>query len=361
MKQRAFVAMSGGVDSSIVAAMLLEQGYEVVGITMRVWSGDEPQADAPRQCCSESAARDAREVAAHLSIKHYVVNYLEPFHNFVIQDFIATYLNGETPNPCIRCNRYVKFGKLLEEAVALEADYLASGHYARIQHDKPSGRYLLMKGADKQKDQSYTLYSLTQDQLSKLMFPLGDQTKDDTRRFAKELGLRVAHKKDSQEICFIPDGDYRTFLKKRAHEMFEPGPILTLDDREIGQHRGLPLYTVGQRRGLGIPAGEPLYVVRLDPKRNALIVGPDSAVWGKELKARDVNWVALSQAPEQTRAKVKIRYLHKEQVATIRALDARTVHVRFEDPQRAITPGQAAVFYDGDTVLGGGTITSTSE
>jgi tRNA-specific 2-thiouridylase len=361
MKQRVFVAMSGGVDSSVAAAMLLEEGYEVIGITMRVWSGDEPESDAPRQCCSESAARDATEVAARLSIKHYVVNYLEPFHNFVIQDFVATYLRGETPNPCIRCNRYVKFGQLLEEAVALEADYLASGHYAGIQRDESSGRYLLMKGADEQKDQSYTLYLLTQGQLSKLMFPLGNQRKEETRRIAQELGLGVAHKRDSQEICFIPDGDYGSFLKKHVRETFEPGPILALDGREIGEHRGLPLYTVGQRKGLGIPAGEPLYVVRLDTTRNAVIVGPDSAVWGKEFQARDVNWIAFSHAPEETRAKVKIRYLHKEQDATVHAIDERTVQVRFDAPQRAITPGQAAVFYDDDTVLGGGTITSTSE
>jgi len=349
------------VDSSIAAAMLLKQGYEVVGITMRVWSGDEPQTDVARACCSERAVRDARDVAARLSIKHYVVNYIEPFHDLVIQDFIATYLKGETPNPCIRCNRYVKFGKLLEEAVALGADYLASGHYARIQLDESSGRFLLMKGADKQKDQSYALYSLTQKQLSKLMFPLGDRRKADTRRIAQELGLRVAHKTDSQEICFIPNGDYGAFLKKHVRETFEPGPILTLDGSEIGKHRGLPFYTVGQRKGLGIPAGEPLYVVRLDPTRNALIVGPDSAVWGKEFQARDVNWIAISHAPKEIRAKVKVRYLHKEQDATIRALDERSVRVRFEDPQRAITPGQAAVFYDGDTVLGGGTITSTGE
>jgi tRNA-specific 2-thiouridylase len=353
--------MSGGVDSSLAAAMLLQQGYDVVGITMRVWSGDEPETDVPRACCSERAARDAREVAARLSIKHYVVNYLEPFHDLVIQDFITTYLQGETPNPCIRCNKYVKFGKLLEEAVALEADYLASGHYARIQRDEASGRFLLMKGVDKKKDQSYTLYSLTQEQLAKLLFPLGDQHKEDTRRIAKELGLRVADKKDSQEICFIPDGDYRTFLNVHAPETFEPGPILTLDGKELGQHRGLPLYTVGQRKGLGVPAGEPLYVARLDTARNAVIVGPDSAVWGKEFQVRDVNWVAFSEAPGQIRARVKIRYLHKEQDAAIRALDARTVQVRFDEPQRAITPGQAAVFYDGDTVLGGGTITSTGE
>jgi len=289
------------VDSSIAAAMLLKQGYEVVGITMRVWSGDEPQTDVARACCSERAVRDARDVAARLSIKHYVVNYIEPFHDLVIQDFIATYLKGETPNPCIRCNRYVKFGKLLEEAVALGADYLASGHYARIQLDESSGRFLLMKGADKQKDQSYALYSLTQKQLSKLMFPLGDRRKADTRRIAQELGLRVAHKTDSQEICFIPNGDYGAFLKKHVRETFEPGPILTLDGSEIGKHRGLPFYTVGQRKGLGIPAGEPLYVVRLDPTRNALIVGPDSAVWGKEFQARDVNWIAISHAPKEIR------------------------------------------------------------
>ena len=349
------------MDSSLAAALFLAEGYDVVGITMRVWSGEGAESSVPRQCCSETAARDAREVAARLSIKHYVLNYLEPFRQLVIQDFIATYLRGETPNPCIRCNKYVKFGKLLDESVALEADYLATGHYARIQRDESSGRFHLLKGVDRHKDQSYTLYCLTQQQLARVTFPLGNQRKRDTRRMAQELGLRVAHKMDSQEICFIPDGDYRVFLKTHAPEMMKPGPILTVDGKEMGQHRGLALYTVGQRRGLGIPAAQPLYVVRLDTANNAVVVGSDSAVWSREFLACDVSWIAFSQPPERVRAKVKIRYLHKEQGATIHVLDEHTVQVRFDEPQRAITPGQAAVFYDGDIVLGGGTITSTDE
>jgi len=326
-----------------------------------VWSGDGPDLYGQRRCCSERAARDARDVAAPLSIKHYVVNYAEPFRALVIEDFIAAYLKGETPNPCIRCNRYVKFGKLLEEAVALEADYLATGHYARIRRDEASGRFLLLKGVDPQKDQSYALYPLAQQQLSRLIFPLGEQRKESTRRMARELRLRVAHKRDSQEICFIPDGDYGAFLKAHASEMIRPGPIVTVDGREIGQHQGLPLYTVGQRKGLGIAARRPLYVVRLDPANNAVVVGPDSAVWGKKFQARDVNWIAFDHPPDQLSAKVKIRYRHKERDATIYPTGEDTADVSFDEPQRAITPGQAAVFYDGDIVLGGGTIAAGSQ
>ena len=347
------------MDSSLAAALLLRQGYDVVGITMRVWSGENQGSHAPSQCCSELAARDARQVATHLSIKHYVVNYVEPFRELVIEDFVAQYLGGQTPNPCIRCNRYVKFGKLLDESIALGADYLASGHYARIQRDDASDRYLLLKGLDRDKDQSYALYPLTQHQLSRLIFPLGDQRKEDTRRLAQELGLRVARKPESQEICFIPDGDYGAFLREQAPDAMRPGSIITLDGKKIGEHEGLALYTVGQRRGLGIAAREPLYVVRLEPEQNAVVVGPDEAVWGDQCQVRDVNWIAFDRPPDQLRAKVKIRYRHKEQDATIRPTGEKAVDVRFDEPQRAITPGQAAVFYDGDTVIGGGRISTS--
>jgi tRNA-specific 2-thiouridylase len=353
--------MSGGVDSSLAAAILLQKGDDVVGITMRVWSGEETDSTDIRPCCSERAARDARDVAAHLSIQHYVVNYLEPFNRLVVDDFIAKYLHGETPNPCIRCNRFVKFGKLLDEAIALRADYLASGHYARIRKDESSGRFLLLKGVDTKKDQSYLLYALSQHQLSRLIFPLGDLRKEETRRAAQELGLCVAHKKDSQEICFIPEGDYRAFLKSHVPEMMTPGPILDVSGRELGQHQGLALYTVGQRKGLRISTGKPLYVVRLDAEQNAIIVGPDSALYASRLEARDVNWVAFDRPPERFRARVKIRYLHKEQDATVEPKADDRASVCFDQPQRAITPGQAAVFYDGDTVLGGCTITNTRE
>jgi len=358
MKHTVFVAMSGGVDSSLAAALLLQQGYDVIGITMRVWAGDEgDELYAASRCCSERAAHDAGQVAAHLSIKHHVVNYLEPFRELVIEDFVSRYLAGETPNPCIRCNTYVKFGKLLDESVALGADSLASGHYARLRRDDATGRFLLLKGLDRDKDQSYALYGLTQHQLSRLIFPLGDRRKQDTRRMAQELSLGVAHKEDSQEICFIPDGDYGAFLRREAPDMMQSGPILDLDGNEIGHHQGLALYTVGQRKGLGIAAGQPLYVVRLDPERNAVIVGPDPAVWGSRCLVKQVNWIAFDQPPQELHAQVKIRYLHRAQDATIQVTSHDAAQVRFDQPQRAITPGQAAVFYDGDTVLGGGTIT----
>jgi len=363
MKHTVFVAMSGGVDSSLAAALLLQQGYNVVGITMRVWSGGDHDGDphATSRCCSERAARDARQVAAHLSIRHYVVNYLEPFRKLVIEDFVSRYLAGETPNPCIRCNTYIKFGKLLEESLVLGADFLASGHYARIEQDDATGRFLLLKGLDRDKDQSYALYGLSQHQLSRLIFPLGDRRKEDTRRMAQELGLRVAHKQDSQEICFIPNGDYGAFLRSEAPDRMQPGPILDLDGNQIGHHQGLALYTVGQRKGLGIAAGRPLYVVRLDPERNAVIVAPDSAVWGSRCLVKQVNWIAFDQPTQKLRAKVKIRYLHTEQDATIHVTGPNTARVGFDQPQRAITPGQAAVLYDGDIVLGGGTIVAEGE
>ncbi|MEW5762401.1 MAG: tRNA 2-thiouridine(34) synthase MnmA [Bacillota bacterium] len=349
---RVAVAMSGGVDSSVAAALLKGAGHEVIGITMEIW----PPGRENGGCCGLAAVQDARRVAFRLGIPHYVVNLREVFARQVIDNFCAEYARGRTPNPCIRCNRYVKFDALLERARALEAAFLATGHYARIARDRATGRFLLKKGVDQGKDQSYFLYSLTQAQLSRILFPLGELTKERVRAVARDLGLPVAEKAESQEVCFIPDNDYHRFLRRHCPGDFREGPILDERGRVLGRHRGLAFYTVGQRRGLGIAAGEPLYVVALDPVRNAVVVGPERALYREALVAGELNWIAFDalQAPLQVQA--RIRYRHREAPATVAPRDEGRVLVRFFTPQRAITPGQAAVFYDGDLVVGGGTI-----
>ncbi len=355
------VAMSGGVDSSVAAALLVEQGHDVVGVTMHIWpalrarSGQATEEGGrERGCCSVGAAQDARAVARVLDIPHYVLNLQDVFERTVIADFVSEYSRGRTPNPCIRCNEHVKFAALLRRAAALEADYVATGHYARIAADDGTGRLRLLRGVDSAKDQSYVLYSLRQKQLARILFPLGGATKAEARCIAATRGLPVADKGESQEICFVPD-DYVAFLRERAPDTLRPGPILDLHGNVIGQHRGAPAYTIGQRRGLGIGAPRPLYVVGIDPNRNAVIVGEASDVVAAGCVVEEVSWVA-GEAPElPLRAQVKIRYRAPAASATINA-DGREVTVRFAEPQRAVTPGQAAVFYRADEVLGGGTI-----
>ena len=348
---RVVVAMSGGVDSSVAAALLKQDGYEVIGCTMQLWPANE------FGCCGWGAVTDAKRVAYRLSIPHYVMNFREVFAQKVIAYFCHEYNLGRTPNPCIRCNQHIKFDVLLRRAKELDADFVATGHYARVEYDEKSGRYLLKRGIDLKKDQSYVLYALNQDQLSHTLLPLGHLTKEKVRHIAQELGLPVADKAESQEICFIPDDNYPKFLKEYMPGAAKPGPILDQQGNILGQHQGILFYTIGQRKGLGISAREPLYVVAIDRKNNALIVGSKKDIYQDELIATEVNWIAIEQPRQTIKAKAKIRYLHQGAEATVTPLmDGDKAHVKFKEPQMAITPGQAVVFYNRDCVIGGGTI-----
>ncbi|HHY92655.1 MAG TPA: tRNA 2-thiouridine(34) synthase MnmA, partial [Firmicutes bacterium] len=302
--------MSGGVDSSVTAALLKEQGYEVIGMTMQIWpkSQEDPARENPGGCCSLSAVEDARAVAHILGIPYYVVNLRETFEREVIDYFCREYAAGRTPNPCIVCNHRLKFAALLDKALALGAEYVATGHYARVRYDQVRERYVLLQGVDKHKDQSYALYGLTQKQLAHTLFPLGGFTKEETRRLAAELGLPVALKRDSQEICFVPGNDYRGFLRQRIPEKIRPGPFLDQNGNVVGTHQGLPFYTIGQRRGLGIPGRKRLYVTGLDPERNSVTLGPVEQLFHTELTAGAVNWVSIDRPPTMLAAEVRVRY-----------------------------------------------------
>ncbi len=343
--------MSGGVDSSVAAALLVEQGYEVVGMTMRVASGEGRESSA-RACCTLDAAEDARRVADRLGITHYVLNYLQRFDREVIADFISEYLAGRTPNPCARCNQRVKFGALYEKALASGADLIATGHYARV--ESRNGRAALRRAVDRNKDQTYTLAGLGQDQLSRALFPLGTLTKTETRNIARSLGLVTADKPESQEICFVPDDDYRSFLAKRTPSP-PPGPIIDTKGKVVGAHSGLINYTVGQRKGLGIASERPYYVVKLDLAQNTLIVGHEEDTFVEFLTASQVVWGALPPQSEPFDCQVQVRYRARAVPCTAHPTDlGLTAH--FCEPQRAITPGQWAVFYDDDVVLAAGII-----
>ena len=352
------VAMSGGVDSSVAAAILTQEGYQVIGVTMQIWPSDKQASEVDRfgGCCGFGAIDDAKRVAYKLGIRHYVINLRDIFSQKVIADFCQEYSLGRTPNPCIRCNRYIKFDALLERAKGLGADFVATGHHARIEKDEAKGRYLLKKGIDQRKDQSYVLYPLTQEQLGHTLLPIGHFTKQRVREIAGELGLPVAAKPESQEICFIPDDNYPRFLKEYIPQAVKPGPILDEQGSTLGEHRGILFYTIGQRKGLGISAKEPLYVTAINQERNAIVVGSKQAAYGNELIASGLNWITIARLEQPRTVKAKIRYRHKEAEAAIAPLDENKVYVKFKEPQMAITPGQAIVFYDGDTVVGGGTI-----
>ena len=354
------VAMSGGVDSAVAAALLARQGVPVVGITLRIWPSLRPANPAQRfdSCCSPGAVEDARGVAAALGIPYYVLNYEAEFDREVIQYFTDAYLNGETPNPCVPCNSRLKFGSLFTRARGWGATRVATGHYARVEYHPATGRYRLRRALDPRKDQSYFLYDLTQEQLAAALFPVGHLRKEETRRMAGELGLAVAGKPDSQEICFVP-GDYRTYLRERAGAAILPGTIRDTAGTVRGQHQGLAFYTVGQRRGLGIGNPSPLYVVDLDPARNEVIVGEDQELWTHEVEMSRVNLIAIARLDGPLRILAKIRYAQAAALATATPLAPGRVRLCFDEPQRAVAPGQAAVLYDvsnPELVVGGGTI-----
>jgi tRNA-specific 2-thiouridylase len=345
--------MSGGVDSSVAAALLVEQGYQVVGMMLRLWSEDGRQSD--NRCCTPEAMALARRVAAQLEIPFYVIDAQQTHYDSVVQYFIDGYTQGLTPNPCLACNRHVRWGLLLDHARVLGADYMATGHYARI-HSQPDGTYTLLKGSDNLKDQSYILHILDQKQLSQSLFPLGNLTKQEVRQKAREYGLPVADRAESQDLCFLGGDDYRDFLHRHVPAAGQPGDIKDRSGQVIGQHLGLAGYTIGQRKGLGISAKNPLYVLEKDKSTNTLIVGEKDELGSSSLTAVSVNWIAGHPPASTFRSQVKIRYKSKEIWATIKPGDPSIAEVSFDQPVRDITPGQAAVFYDDQVCLGGGVI-----
>jgi len=347
--------MSGGVDSSTTAWFLKEKGYEVIGATMCIGMVDKTR-EGPARCCGLSDIEDARRVALQLEIPFYVIHLREEFEKEVIQYFCLEYVKGKTPNPCILCNEKVKFGSFLEKTLELGADFFATGHYARLDFDERSGRYLLRKGVDRRKDQSYVLFSLTQDQLRHTLFPLGELRKDEVREKAFQWGLRVHDKPESQEVCFIQETSYHPFLLERVKESVKPGSILDKDGNILGRHKGIPFYTIGQRRGLRLAKGKPLYVIKIDREKNVIVVGGEEEVRSDTFLVDSVNWIVSPEMIPFHNAHVKIRYNHPGSEASISPKGEGEWEVKFKTPQKAITPGQAAVFYDGETVLGGGWI-----
>lgn len=349
---RVMIGMSGGVDSSVAACLLKEAGYECVGATMRLYSTPTEEST----CCSLDDVEDARAVAYRMGIRHYVFNFTEDFDRKVIQKFVACYEQGLTPNPCIDCNRYLKFDRLLHRAQELGCRWVASGHYARVKQDPESGRFLLYKPTDRTKDQTYFLACLTQEQLSHVLFPLGELTKPQVRQIAEAHGFVTARKRDSQDICFVPDGDYGGFLQRYTGQVFEPGDFLDLQGNVVGQHRGAACYTRGQRKGLGLAMGKPVYVCRKDMARNTVTVGPDEALYSPALRADEWCWYPFETLTEPMRVTVRTRHSQSEQPATVYPEPDGFARVAFDTPQRAVSPGQAVVLYDGDLVIGGGTI-----
>ena len=352
--KKALVAMSGGVDSSVAAKMMADKGFSCIGCTMKLYDNKEVGVKSSRTCCSLDDVEDARNIAYKLGMSYYVFNFTDDFRNTVISKFIENYEKGYTPNPCIDCNRYMKFGKLYDRAKLLNCHYLVTGHYARI--EKSDDKYILKKALDDTKDQSYVLYSMTQEQLAHTIFPLGDMKKSEVRAIAQQSGFINADKSDSQDICFVPNGDYASVIELYTGKKPTVGNFVDRQGHILGRHKGIMHYTIGQRRGLGVSSFQPLYVCGICPENHNVVLGNNKDLFKKELDVSDCNWISGVTPKTEFRCKVKIRYRQVEQWATVLPIASGKVHIVFDAPQRAITPGQAAVWYEGDTVLGGGTI-----
>ncbi len=356
MNRKAMIAMSGGVDSSVAAFLMKEQGYDCIGATMKLFYNEDAGIPRDHSCCSLDDVEDARSVAQSMDMPYYVMNFSERFREDVIDRFVAAYENGMTPNPCIDCNRYLKFEKLFSRAKELGCDYVVTGHYALIEYDGDRKRYLLRKAADPGKDQSYVLYSMTQEQLAHTIFPLGGMEKTQVRRIAEEHGFVNAKKHDSQDICFVQNGSYADFIEQYTGKTYPAGNFVDTQGRVLGQHRGVIRYTVGQRKGLGISFAQPMYVSRVDPLENTVVLGSNEDLFSRTFSAKDINLIAVDRLDGPVRLKAKVRYRQPEQWATVTQEGEDTLHIEFDEPQRAITKGQAVVLYDGDIVVGGGTI-----
>ena len=356
-EKSALIAMSGGVDSSVAAYLMIKNGYYCEGTTMRLYRNNDIGISSYHTCCSQKDIDDAADVAFSLDIPYEVLDFTFDFKDRIIDEFVRVYESGGTPNPCIDCNRYMKFDKLLKYASEKGLRYIVTGHYARKEYDERSGRFILKKALDARKDQSYVLYMLSQEQLSRIQFPLGNMKKEQTREIADKLGFCNSKKHDSQDICFVPDGDYAGFMERYTGKHYTEGCFIDKNGKTVGRHRGCIRYTIGQRKGLGIAMGEPVYVINKDMDANTVTVGRESELFSKVLYANDVNWLSVPEPKGTIRAKAKIRYRQDEKDATVFNCGNGIIKVEFDEPQRAISVGQAVVLYDGDTVLGGGTIT----
>ncbi len=360
--KKALIAMSGGVDSSVAAALMAKKGYDCIGATMKLYENGTVGMEPEGACCSLSDAEDARKVCSRLGMAHYVLNFKEDFAAQVIGRFVAAYEAGDTPNPCIDCNRYLKFDRLYRCARELDCDVIATGHYARVERDAQSGRMLLKKANNAAKDQSYVLAFLTQEQLTHTVFPLGEfSSKDEVRALAESFGFVNADKHDSQDICFVPEGNYADFMSRYTGKTYPPGDFVTADGRKLGEHKGIVRYTIGQRKGLGLSLPAPLYVCRKDMEKNEVVLSDEAALFTKVCVVDDFNWIAYEKPESPVHVTAKTRYRAKEAPATAEVLEDGRVRLTFDAPQRAITPGQAAVLYDGECVVGGGTILSPDQ